>query len=306
MNIFVFGGTGMIGRAFCEYAMLNGHKPIIVSRFPEKYSLPYQVFGYPDASSTNVQRLMSGGFAVVNLSGANIAEAKWTDARKDVLVKSRIDILDRVELFIQQAPQEPDVILQASAIGYYGNTGDKEIKEDSEPGEGFLAELAVNWEKRFKKIELEDTRKVILRMGVVLSNKGGILPRISKPFKMFMGGVIGTGNQYVSWIHMQDVVRAMVHLIEDDFANGAFNLTASNPVTMREFAHEIGKTLHRPSHFPIPTFIIKLLFGQMAQETMLSGTRVLPGRLSEYEFEFIYTDLELAFKNLLVKRKGKE
>jgi uncharacterized protein (TIGR01777 family) len=306
MNIFVFGGTGMIGRAFCEYAMLNGHKPIIVSRFPEKHNLPYQVFGYPEASSTNVQRLMSGGYAVVNLSGANIAESKWTEARKDVLMKSRIDLIDRVELFIQQAPQEPDVILQASAIGYYGDTGDKEINEDGDPGEGFLAGLAVEWEKRFKKIELEDTRKIILRTGVVLSNKGGMLPRISKPFRVFLGGVIGSGDQYVSWIHMQDVIRAMMHLIEDDFANGPFNLTSPNPVTMREFSRKLGKALKKPSSFPIPTFMIKLLYGQMAKETMLSGTRVIPNRLREYEFEFIYSDIDLAFKNLLFKRKGKE
>ncbi|PLX16397.1 MAG: TIGR01777 family protein [Salinivirgaceae bacterium] len=306
MNIFVFGGTGMIGKAFCEYAMLNGHKPIIVSRFPEKHNLPYQICGYPDASSTNVQRLMKGGYAAVNLSGANIAEEKWTDARKDQLEKSRIDIIDRVELFIQQAPQEPDVILQASAIGYYGDTGDKEIKESDEPGKGFLAELAVKWEARFKKIELEDTRKIMLRTGVVLSNAGGMLPRISKPFKMFMGGVVGSGKQYVSWIHMQDMVRAMLHLIEDDFANGAFNLTSPNPVTMKEFSKKLGKTLKRPSSFPIPNFIIKMLYGEMGKETMLSGTRVIPSRLNEYEFEFIYTDLELAFKNLLIKRKGKD
>lgn len=306
MNIFVFGGSGMIGKAFCEYAMLNGHKPIIVSRFPEKHNLPYQVFGYPEASSTNVQRLMSGGYAAINLSGANIAEKKWTAAQKDLLEKSRIDIIDRVELFIQQAPQEPDVLLQASAIGYYGNTGDKEIDEDAEPGDGFLSQLAVKWESRFKKIELEDTRKIILRTGVVLSNKGGMLPRISKPFKMFIGGVVGSGNQYISWIHMQDQIRAMVHLIEDDFANGAFNLTAPNPVTMREFSKKLGKTLKRPSVFPIPSFILKMMYGQMAKETMLEGSRVLPARLREYEFEFIYTDIDLAFENLLIKRKGKE
>lgn len=304
MIILVFGGTGLIGQAFCAYALMNGYKPVIVSRNPKQYNTPYQTLSYADAAKTTVQRMLSSDYVAVNLSGANIAEKRWTPIRKEYLEKSRIDILDRVELFLQQAPQEPEVFIQASAIGYYGDTGEVDITEKAPAGKGFLAELAAHWEERFSKVALEDTRKIIMRTGVVLTNKGGMLPRISKPFKLFVGGHPGSGKQYLSWIHMQDQVRAMLYLIEDKYAMGVFNFTAPNPVTMRDFAKTLGKTMKRPSFMPIPGFAMRMLYGQMAQETMLEGNKVLPERLLDHEFEFIFSDLSFALNNLLIKRKG--
>ncbi|ALO16778.1 Epimerase family protein [Salinivirga cyanobacteriivorans] len=303
MVILVFGGTGLIGQEFCAHALMNNHQPIVVSRFPERYNIPYQIIGYADAAKPPVQRMLSGEFAAVNLTGANIASKSWSDSRKKYLLESRIDILDRIELFLQQAPQEPDALLQSSAIGYYGNTGSKKIDENSAPGSGFLSELAQKWEERFQKVELEDTRKLIMRTGIVLSNNGGMLPKVLKPFKLFAGGVIGSGKQYVSWIHIQDQVRAMMHLIEDKYTHGVYNLTAPEPVTMKTFTKAVGKTLRRPAFFKVPSFVIKAMYGQMGKETILEGTRVYPKRLQDYEFEFIFTDVNLALKNLLIKQK---
>ncbi len=301
MVILVFGGSGLIGKEFCAHAMMNGHTPVVVSRLPEKVKLPYQVIGYADIAKSVIQRMLSGSYAAINLSGAGIADKKWTPSQKKYLESSRIDILDRVELFLQQAPQEPDVFLQASAVGYYGNTGDEKIDEDSPAGNNFLAELATKWEKRFKDTALEDSRKIVMRTGVVLTTKGGFFPRILKPFKMFVGGVVGSGEQYLSWIHIQDHVRAMLYVIEDKYAYGVYNFTAPNPVKMKKFAKELGAVLHRPTFMPIPGFFLKMLYGQMAQETMLEGTRALPKKLIDHEFEFIFSDISLALKNLVNK-----
>lgn len=301
MVILVFGGSGLIGKEFCAHAMMNGHTPVVVSRSPDKVKLPYQVIGYADIAKSVIQRMLSGSYAAINLSGAGIADKKWTPSQKKYLESSRIDILDRVELFLQQAPQEPDVFLQASAVGYYGNTGDEKIDEDSPAGNNFLAELATKWEKRFKDTALEDSRKIVMRTGVVLTTKGGFFPRILKPFKMFVGGVVGSGEQYLSWIHIQDHVRAMLYVIEDKYAYGVYNFTAPNPVKMKKFAKELGAVLHRPTFMPIPGFFLKMLYGQMAQETMLEGTRALPKKLIDHEFEFIFSDISLALKNLVNK-----
>lgn len=305
MVILVFGGTGLIGQEFCAHAMMNNHQPVVVSRSPEKHSIPYQIVGYADAAKPSVQRMLSGEYAAVNLTGANIADKPWSDSRKKYLLESRLDILDRIELFLQQAPQEPDALLQSSAIGFYGSTGDKKVDEQTGNGDNFLAELAQKWEERFKNVALEETRKLIMRTGIVLSNKGGMLPRVVKPFNYFAGGVIGSGKQYISWIHMQDQIRAMMHIIEDKYTHGVYNLTAPEPVTMKTFTKAVGKTLHRPAFMKVPSFIIRAMYGQMGKETILEGTRVYPKRLLDYEFEFIFTDINLALKNLLVKQQEK-
>lgn len=299
MNIFIFGGTGLIGQAFCRHAMLNNHTPVIVSRNPAKYNTPYKMVSYSEAAQPAIHRLMSGEYAVVNLTGAGIADTRWTKERKTQIYNSRIDLLNRIELFLQQAPQEPDVFIQASAIGFYGDKKDVVVGEKGERGEGFLAELAEKWEDKFLEIGLEDTRKVIIRTGVVLSGKGGMLPRAIKPFKLFVGGHLGSGKQYLSWIHMEDQLRAMLFLIENSYARGVFNLTAPNPVTMKRFSKILGKVLQKPSFFPVPGIVLKALFGQMAKETLLQGVNASSTKLVEHEFEFIFYDLESALRSIL-------
>lgn len=301
MNILIFGGTGLIGQALCRHAMLNNHMPIVVSRHPDKHNSPYKVISFPDIAQPSIQRLFSGDYAVVNLTGAGIADEKWSDERKVVLRNSRIDFLSRIELFLQQAPQEPQVIVQASAIGYYGDTGDASVNETVGCGKGFLADLSAEWEARFNDLALEETRPVIIRTGVVLSKLGGMLPRVMAPFKLGLGGYVGSGKQYLSWIHIEDHVRAILFLIENVYARGVFNLTAPNPVTMKTFAKSLGKALRKPALFPVPGWALKLIYGQLAQETMLQGAKVYPEKLLNHEFEFIFDDINLALKNILRK-----
>ncbi|MDA3868300.1 MAG: TIGR01777 family oxidoreductase [Salinivirgaceae bacterium] len=303
MNIVVFGGTGLIGRAFCRYALMNNHVPIIVSRNPDRFDIPYKKISYTDAGKPVLQRMLSDEYAVVNLTGAGIANKRWSKQRKKVLERSRIEMLERIEVFLQQAPQEPEVFVQASAIGFYGDKGDVNVDEDSTQGNNYLSWLTEEWESAFKEMSLEDTRKVIIRTGIVLTKDGGVLPKMLTAYNAFVGGPLGVGNQFLSWIHIEDEVRAIMHLIEDSYARGAFNLTAPVPVTMKHFAQTLGAILDKSSFFRVPAFLLKLLFGQMAQETMLTGAKVLPKRLMEHEFEFIFTDVDLALRNLLLKKQ---
>lgn len=298
MNIVVFGGTGLIGQAFCRHAMINNHYPIVVSRRPQKHTIPYKLISFSDIVQPDVQRLFSNKYAVVNLMGASIANKRWTKERKEYLHRSRIDILSRIELFLQQAPQEPQVFIQASAIGYYGKSAEDNLTEMSNQGDGFLADLAAKWEERFNQLSLEETRPIIIRTGVVLSKLGGMLPRVMLPFKYGLGGHIGSGKQHLSWIHIEDHVRAILFLIENVYTRGVFNLTAPKPVSMKTFAKALGKAMHKPSFVPVPAWVLKLMYGQMAQETMLQGAKVLPEKLINHEFEFVFDDIDLALKNI--------
>lgn len=302
MRILITGGSGLIGRALASDLSFDGHEVIVLSRSPEKKMgvIPgVQSVKWDGVSADGWFQFANGSDAIVNLAGANIASGRWTALRKRELVKSRLDAGRAVTQAIELVNRKPCVIVQASAVGYYGPSGEELLTEESPEGEGFLAQLAAKWEQSTKDVERLGVRRVVIRTGVVLSTKGGALPKMMAPFRYFAGGTLGNGRQWVPWIHIKDEVRAIRFLIEKETIQGPFNLTSPNPITNREFARIIGLQLRRPSFMAIPAFLLKSMLGEMAA-VVLDGQRVFPSRLVEAGFTFSYPEADIALNNLLV------
>jgi uncharacterized protein (TIGR01777 family) len=248
--------------------------------------------------------LADGADAIVNLAGASLAgegffPTRWTEGRRRIIRESRLNSSRAVVEAVAQAAQKPRVVIQSSAVGYYGFHGDEILSEGSEPGDDWAARFtAEEWEPSTLPIEEMGVRWVVARTGVVLSTEGGALPRLLLPFRLFAGGPMGSGNQWYSWIHIQDQARALRFLIESDGARGAFNLTAPNPVTNGELAKLMGKIMGRPAFVPVPGFAMRLAFGEVA-DVVLKGQRVVPQRLLDLGFEFRLPTAEAALKDLL-------
>jgi uncharacterized protein (TIGR01777 family) len=200
---------------------------------------------------------------------------------------------------LQKASARPKILIQASAVGYYGLRADEELDETSPPGEGFLAALARDWEDSTFGAASLGVRRVVVRSGLVLDRDGGVLPRFLRQFRLFAGGPLGNGKQWLSWIHRRDEIAGIRFLLEREDLAGVFNLTAPGPLTMKGFAQTLGRVMRRPAWFPVPEFLLRLLFGQMAEETLLAGQKVLPRALLKAGFRFSYPDLELALREIL-------
>jgi uncharacterized protein len=236
--------------------------------------------------------------AVVHLAASNLAEGRWSEARKREILNSRVLSGEALVAAISEAKKRPKVFVQASAVGYYGPREDQEIDESAGPGSNFLAQVAFEWETSSAPVERLGVRRTVARTGIVLSTQGGALPRILLPFKFFAGGKIGSGDQWWPWIHIADEVRALRLLIDQADAAGPFNLTAPNPVTNKEFAHAVGSVMGRPSMFPVPGPVLGMAFGEMST-VLLDGQRAIPRRLQELGFAFEFPTLEGALKDLL-------
>lgn len=235
---------------------------------------------------------------IVHLAGENLAEGRWTDARKQRIRDSRVLSGHALRDAVEQADNKPGVLIQASAVGYYGPRKDEMVDESAGPGSDFLAQICFEWEAATASVEGLGVRRAIARTGIVLSPEGGALPRMLLPFKLFAGGKIGSGNQWWPWIHMDDEVRALRFLIDQEEATGPFNLAAPNPVKNKEFAKTLGTVMGRPSMFPVPSPALSAAFGEMST-VLLDGQRAIPKRLTELGFEFKYPELEEALKDLL-------
>jgi hypothetical protein len=248
--------------------------------------------------------LADGADAIVNLAGASMAgegffPTRWTDQRQRVIGDSRIHTGRAVVAAVEQATQKPRVVVQSSAVGYYGLDREGVLTEEAEPGDDWGARFTAEvWEPSTAPIEEMGVRRVVARSGIVLSTEGGALPRLLLPFRLFVGGPMGSGDQWYSWIHLQDEARALRLLIETDEASGAFNLTAPHPMTNGELAKLIGKVMGRPAFFPVPGFAMKLAFGEVA-DVVLKGQRAVPRRLLDLGFEFRFPDAEPALRDLL-------
>jgi uncharacterized protein (TIGR01777 family) len=242
--------------------------------------------------------LADGADAVVNLAGESLAEGRWTSERKRRIRESRLRAGQAVVQAVSVAARKPRVVVQASAVGYYGPRGDEEVDERAAPGQDFLARLCVEWEASTAPVEAQGVRRVVVRSGLVLSREGGALPRILLPFRLFVGGPLGDGRQWWSWIHIADEVAAIRFLMEREEASGAYNLTAPNPLTNAAFGKALGRVLGRPSFVRTPALALRLAFGEMGS-VLLEGQRVLPRRLLDAGFRFHFPDAEAALRDLL-------
>jgi uncharacterized protein (TIGR01777 family) len=249
----------------------------------------------PETGDLEVEAL-EGMDAVVHLAGENVAAGRWSPARKQGIFRSRVEGTRMLCEALRSLKRPPRVLICASAVGYYGHRGVEGLTEESPPGEGFLPKVCQAWEAAAEPALDAGIRVVHLRIGIVLSARGGALARMVGPFRLGLGGRVGDGRQGMSWIALEDLVGAIHHLLFDETLSGPVNGTAPNPVTQAEFARTLGKVLHRPTFFPMPATVVRLLFGEMGQALLLEGARVLPARLTGKNFPFLYPDLEDALR----------
>jgi uncharacterized protein (TIGR01777 family) len=304
MRAVITGGSGLIGRAVAAPLAAEGNDVVVLSRDPARVrGLPAGVRAarWDGRSAAGWETLLEGGSAVINLAGEAIAAGRWTEERKRRIRASRVDagraVVDAVRLAAEEG-RAPAVVLQASGIGYYGDTGDQEIEEDQPPGGDFLAEAAIAWEASTAEVETLGVRRVVLRTGVVLDREGGALAKILPPFRLGLGGPLGNGRQWFPWIHMADEVGAILFLLATAAASGPFNLCAPRPIQNRDFARALGRQLHRPSILPAPAPALRLVLGELA-EALLTGQRAHPRRLLAAGYRFSHPDLPEALADLL-------
>ncbi len=302
MRIVIAGGAGFIGKAMLE-AYRAQHTLEVLTRDPERAQarLPEGVraIGWDGATLGDWAERLDGADAVINLVGESIAQ-RWTPAVKQRLWDSRVKTTELLVQAAARVPTPPRIWLQASAIGIYDQSPDTTADESSPPASGFLADLGKAWEAAAQPVAALGTRLCYLRIGVVLGLESGALPQMLTPFKLGVGGPIGSGRQWLSWIHLRDVVEGAAFLLSRDDLSGVFNFTAPNPATMQEFARTLGRVLLRPAIVRAPAFAVRLLLGEMA-EFVLQGSRVLPRRLLEAGYEFRFPTLEGALRDLLGK-----
>jgi len=301
MRVILTGGSGLIGRAVAAELAAAGHEPIVLSRDPAKVpDLPPGVRAerWDGKTAAGWGGLFDRESAVVHLAGEPIADGRWTAERKRRILSSRVESSAAVVAAISAAAVKPRVLLQASGIGYYGDTGDREVEESDPPGDDFLARTCVAWEGATAAVEALGVRRAVLRTGVVLAREGGALPRMLLPFRLGVGGPLGDGRQWFPWIHMADEVGAIRFLLEHADAAGPFNLCAPNPVRNADFARALGRALYRPSFLPTPAFALRLALGELAQ-ALLTGQRAFPRHLTAQGYAFRFPVLAGALADLV-------
>lgn len=309
MRILIPGGTGLIGAALSRSLAQDGHEVILLTRDPSRRpaNLPTGVRAHKwDARTADGWLdLADGADAIINLAGESIAGAgmipsRWSAKRKLAIRESRVYAGLAVVDAVEAVAAKPKVVIQASAVGYYGQrSDDKILNEDAKPGPDFLGETCIAWEQSTAPVEELGVRRVIIRTGLVLAmQKGSPLPLTALPFRFFVGGRLGSGNQYWPWIHLHDVIAAIRFLLENEKASGPYNLTAPTPVTNRDFAHILGRVMHRPSVFPTPAFALETALGEIST-LVLDGQRAVPRKLLDLGFKFRHPDLFYALRDLL-------
>ena len=297
MKIFITGGTGFIGKKLCHFLLDNNHHLTVLSRTPEKVST---LCGEAVESIQNIDQLTaSDSFdAIINLAGEGILDARWSKIRKQQLLDSRINTTKQLVAYIKRANNKPKVLISGSAVGYYGNRGSIKLNEQSQPHNEFSHKLCALWESAALEAEKLGVRTCIVRTGLVIGNDGGFLKRMLPPFKLCLGGPMGGGNQWMSWIHRADYIAIIEKLLKSASLHGIFNATATEPVTNAEFSKTLGQVLNRPAFIHIPAFVLKILLGEMA-ELLLGGQRVLPERLEQAGFEFKFKTLRQALSDVI-------
>jgi uncharacterized protein (TIGR01777 family) len=303
MRIVITGATGLIGGQATKFFSGQGYEVIGLvrntSRVQENFlSDKVDFYSWPEPSDPLWNQWFSEPCILLNLAGENIAAGRWTKKRKQQLTDSRILTTAWLVKAIQMAGNKPRVLVQASASGYYGDRKGEELTEESARGEGFLSSLVLAWENAALKAETYGVRVCLMRTGVVLAKEGGAFPKLALPVRFFAGAWPGNGKQWVSWIHIQDVLRAGMFLAESSDMSGPINLTAPEAVRMKDFVKSIGKVFKRPVMVGIPALLLKLALGSMVRETLLYDQKILPDRLTQKGFKFNYPDIMAALKSL--------
>lgn len=293
MDVLVTGGTGFIGRALCQQLMQAGHAPCVLTRDAAKATTKLP-------GVRLIEQLEQAGAmdAVINLAGEPMAEGRWTTRRKQEFRDSRIGSTQRLLHWIEAQALRPRVLVSGSAIGYYGALDDVPVNEDAPAGHDFAAQLCRDWEAEALRAETLGLRVCIVRIGIVLGMDGGALAKMLPPFKLGMGGPMGDGQQWMSWVHRQDLVRLILWLLEHEHTQGSYNGTAPMPLRNRDFARTLGKVLQRPTLVNTPAVALKLMFGEMSS-LLLTGQHVLPLRAQAEGFVFEHPELEAALRDLL-------
>ena len=296
MNILITGGTGFIGTPLTQELRKSGNDVTVTTRrqtdTKEKLS-----WNPPGLIPQNIISKFDG---IINLAGEPIAPARWTEERKKGILSSRIDTTRALVESIKAADTKPKVLISASAIGYYGPHGDESLTEDTPPASDFLADVCVKWEAEALKAQESGVRVVTVRIGGVLEGDGGALPQMIIPFKFFIGGPIGSGKQWFSWIHRDDVVGIMRYALENESVSGSVNATAPNSVTNKQFSTALGKALNRPSCLAVPGFMVELTLGELGA-VLLTGQKVLPEKVLKAGYKFKYEDIEAALAAIFGK-----
>lgn len=304
MEIVIAGGTGFIGKSLCEALSLHGHRLTLLTRQRGEgkrlLGPSVRVIEWDAQRSGAWEGCLNGAQAVINLTGASIADARWTDRRKQVLVESRVKATRMLVDACSRLAVKPDVLINSSGIGFYGPHGDEVLDESDGPGKGFLADLCVQWESAAQEASSQGMRVVCLRTGMVLERDGGALPRMVLPFRLFLGGPVMPRTQWVSWIHRDDVVGLIEWALSNQ-TTGPVNAVAPTPVTMRDFCQTLGRALHRPSWCPVPEFALKMALGEMGS-LMTTGQKVAPVIAQKGGYRFRYPLLDGALRAIYGKR----
>jgi uncharacterized protein (TIGR01777 family) len=306
-TVVIAGGSGFLGGALTP-RLAREHSVIVLSRSkprsaPKEGDRVRAVQWNPDGTLGDWAKAIDGTDAIVNLAGAGIADRRWTEARKRELIDSRVKSTESLVQAVLSATNPPKTFIQQSGVGYYGAYDDGPVVEESSPpGHDFLGEMAVQWEAAAKPVEPIGTRLVTVRTGIVLAKHGGALKKMMLPFHFFVGGPIGSGRQYMSWIHLDDWTGMIAWAIRMRLVTGTINATAPNPVPNWEFCRALGRAMRRPSWAPVPGFVLKAMFGEMGEVALLKGQRAVPARANELKFAFRYQEIRAAFAAIFGRR----
>lgn len=307
MKVAIAGATGFVGTRLVEKLSAQGEQIVVLSRdatrarrvFPSRAFPQLEVVGYTPSQSGEWQQAIASCDGVVNLAGTPIADQRWTPQRKQAIYDSRVKTTQKLVEAIAQVDPKPSVLVNASAIGYYGTSETATFDESSPPGDDFLAEVCQAWETQAQKVRETGTRLVVIRFGIVLGN-GGAIAKLLTPFRLFAGGPLGSGRQWFSWIHRDDLVNLIITALQRRDLEGVYNGTAPNPVRMQELSNTLGEVMNRPSWLPVPGLALELLLGDAAQ-VVLEGQKVLPKRTQSTRFEYQYPTLKPALADIVAK-----
>jgi uncharacterized protein (TIGR01777 family) len=302
MKYLIAGGTGFIGSHLSAHLSRGRHDIVLLTRSSSRTavlnSASVRYVHWDPYASGEWMKEVDGADIVINLIGKNVFENRWNEKVKKEILDSRVIPTRLIVQAISAAVRKPSLMISASAVGYYGDRQDETITEESAPGNDFLADVVNQWEGAAYEAERFGVRVATPRIGLVLEKSGGMIGKMLLPFQLFAGGPIGSGKQYLPWVHMEDVMRGILYPAENTIFRGVYNLVSPLPITMNEFAKKFGAVLHRPSWIPVPSFALTLLYGE-GGAVILSGQRALPKRLLESGYVFSYTDLSAALRNIV-------